>query len=161
MGLSPYDERLALRSVEVMAAAMDLSWPFQEAQIPISPQHRALLSLSSHRIRLPPTPAILSTRLLYASYIPTSKRYYRLRYWEISKSRSLGGAVAECVGVLFDHLLSRSPVHDLSAGIRACTTNPMAPHAPQTTCTWPCAAVAAWLAITQCEVLLPMRSDVL
>jgi hypothetical protein len=51
---------------------------------------------------------------------------------------------AECVGVLFDLL---SLVHDPSAqGSWPRTTNPMARHAPHTTCTWPCDAAAAWLA---------------
>ena len=134
----------ALRSVGVTAAAMDLSRPFQRPKYRFhhitapsslstpSPQP-AFPSTHAHQTRrTPPTP-ILQAILTG----PGVGRYRKPGPWAARR--------AERVGVLFDHLLSL--VHDPSAqGSRPRTTNPMARHAPHTTCTWPCAAVAAWLA---------------
>ena len=89
-----------------------------------------------------PQPAIPST------HPPPDSAHTPDAYPGIGRYRKPGPRAArraECVGVLFDHLLSL--VHDPSAqGSWPRTTNPMARHAPHTTCTWPCDAAAAWLA---------------
>jgi hypothetical protein len=81
----------------------------------------------------------------YSAHAPHTYRTRgidRPRGSEISKTRPLGGRRAERVEVLFDDLLAL--VHDPPVlDFRPCTTNPTAPHAPHTTCTRPCAGIAA------------------
>ena len=125
----------------VTAAAMGLSRLFQGANTDFTTEPRPrLLSFSTAAAYLPihPHPP-------YSAHAPHTYRTRgidRPRGSEMSITRSVGGRRAERVEVLFDDLLAL--VHELPVlDFRPCTTNPTAPHAPHTTCTRPCAGIAA------------------
>ena len=96
-----------------------------EAKIPISPHHRAPhLCLHHHRSRRPihPRPPYSA----HASYTYHASGIDRLRDWEISKTRSLGGAPCRTRGCSFrPPIVSRSrpqragfpAAHDQSDGL--------------------------------------------
>ena len=142
--LSPIFGHQTLRSVEVMVAALDLSRPFQRPKYRFHHSTAPLLSVYTITTAClpiyPPPP-----NSAHASDTYLASDIDRPGDWEISKTRSSGGAPCRMRGCSFRPPLSL--VHDPSAqGSRPRATNPMARHAPHTTCTWPCAAAAAWLA---------------
>ena len=142
--LSPIFGLQTLRSVGVTVAAMDLSRPFQRPKYRF--HHSTAPSFTFYNSRQPAFP---STRPHQTRRTPPTPILQAILTGPgVGRCRKFGPRAArraECVCVLFDHLLSL--VHDPSAqGSWPRTTNPMARHAPHTTCTWPCAAAAAWLA---------------
>ena len=120
---------------------MGLSRLFQgpNTDFTTEPRPRPLsLSTAAAYLTIPPHPP-------YSAHAPHTYRTRgidRPRGSEMSITRSVGGRRAERVEVLFDDLLAL--VHELPVlDFRPCTTNPTAPHAPHTTCTRPCAGIAA------------------
>ena len=106
--LSPIFGRQTLRSVGVTAAAMDLSRPFQEAKIPISPSTASLISVYTITTAcLPIYPRPPNSAHAPDTYLASD--IDRLRGWEISKTRSLGGAPCRTRGCSFrPPIVSRS-----------------------------------------------------